>query len=434
MLLLGTGTGLLHASPSVWDIPVPELKKLAEKGEKDAELALARAYAQGKGVEANPQQALVWYQKAAEHGSGAAMRSIGQFYENGKGVERSIDEAVRWYKKAVAIREQTFAESDLLRLSKAGLTKEKLAGLVVEGGLLLSELDTTTPLDQLVGDLARHTRLRETGKGYWIGYNEHMFSIANRGDAAIPLLVRFAREHPEREARHAAALTLNLIGTESAVTGRFSETFTNRKAREALWELLSVEGLTDDVAMLLKRDPWPADLPAYFRAFQAVQDDCPVALNALDRYPIPHRPVDDLEEFGQEQSTIKFLVPKEYTISQYARLALEAIGRKFPGKVVVEERLYKDLETGDTSRYENPTQTPVTIKLEALLVDRLKDLSPVFDYCASGHALYYYGENQPGAALYSAKLFFCSAHTAKQRWLEWWKQTGEKRHSDHPPE
>ena len=73
------------------DINVPtqyceELVKLAEEGNAEAQMNLAKCYANGEGVEKNNDEANKWILKAAEQGNTDAMVEMGTAYFNGWGV------------------------------------------------------------------------------------------------------------------------------------------------------------------------------------------------------------------------------------------------------------------------------------------------------------------------------------------------------------
>jgi hypothetical protein len=268
-----------------------------------------------------------------------------------------------------------------------------------------------------VGDLPRHTEERETGKGYWIGYNEHMLSIAARGETAIPPLVEFIESAPDARSRDAGLLTLHLLGIGCEESGRFEEDFKSRKAREAFWRLMKMDGLSDGVARLLKRDPWPSDVPAIMEALEAQKSPCPVTLNALGRYKISQKPLDSLNGTDFAGTEVTFTIPQKYSDADFVRLALEAIKKTFPGRVFAEENL---LAASDSkSLYGNPAPREWKGPLSKLL-EEMKDQRGVFDYCEDGRPIFYYTEGRD----YEATLHFCGAETAKKRLLDWWRNGG----------
>ena len=78
----------------------PHFLIAAERGDANAQFALALRYADGDGVEQNQSKAVHWYQKAAEQGHAKAQFNLAVRYENGNGIERDQTKAVRWYLKA----------------------------------------------------------------------------------------------------------------------------------------------------------------------------------------------------------------------------------------------------------------------------------------------------------------------------------------------
>lgn len=79
---------------------ISQLQANAEAGDALAQLALAEAYEDGKGVHQNYTLAAKWYRKAAEQGNAAAQNNLGNMYRAGSGVEKNKEEAVRWYRLA----------------------------------------------------------------------------------------------------------------------------------------------------------------------------------------------------------------------------------------------------------------------------------------------------------------------------------------------
>lgn len=62
-----------------------------------AQYFLARMYAEGRGVEKNPQEAAKWFRKAAEKGVQDAQFRLGGLYERGEGVPQDMEYAYGWY-------------------------------------------------------------------------------------------------------------------------------------------------------------------------------------------------------------------------------------------------------------------------------------------------------------------------------------------------
>lgn len=75
-------------------------RPLAERGDRDAQFALATLYQQGRGVAQDDTLATAWFRRAAEQGSVPAQFNLGNAYKHGRGVEASDREAFRWWLKA----------------------------------------------------------------------------------------------------------------------------------------------------------------------------------------------------------------------------------------------------------------------------------------------------------------------------------------------
>jgi len=72
----------------------------AEDGDETMQVALAKLYSNGVGVEKNLEASFYWFKRAAEQKQPFAMYKVAQCYEDGKGIVADIREAVKWYKRA----------------------------------------------------------------------------------------------------------------------------------------------------------------------------------------------------------------------------------------------------------------------------------------------------------------------------------------------
>lgn len=79
---------------------VLDLQKQARAGDAGAQYLLGFMYAEGQGVEKNPQEALRWYTKAANQGHVDAQLTVAMIYAEGQGVEKNQQKAVQWYTRA----------------------------------------------------------------------------------------------------------------------------------------------------------------------------------------------------------------------------------------------------------------------------------------------------------------------------------------------
>jgi len=410
------------------DESIATLFQRADKGDLKAEVTLGGDYYSGFRVEKNPKEALKWYLKAAVQGDrdGALMASIGGLYEKGIGVERDPEKAAEWYLKAGELNAKADAVLwtawQLLRLSQAGLIKEKYAGYQMEGTncWFVTKVDETTPVEDLVKKLIFHTEELYTGKSDLIGYNPQMLSIAARGDQAIPYLLDLVKKASSPEVRRAGLLTIHLIGIRSNVV-RYDEVFQDRRAREALWDLMQIDGLTDEIAQLLKLDPWPADVPAIMKALAQVTGDCPGTLNALLRYPMEKRPIDTLANSGLVNMAINFSMPEgKFSERDYVGLMIEPLLKALGEAVDVEKGLLDQFSPHMAygSGAINSTET-----IRECLQD-LTGTQSAFSYCGPGRSIFYYTEGTWGDPDRKVILHLCTAATAKKRLLDWWRKEG----------
>lgn len=161
----------------------------------------------------------------------------------------------------------------------------------IEGGHIDMKLDSITPLTELIPQLRSNSKLYETGKGYWIGYNDLMFSIAVYSDKAIKPLSDFIDTTTNYDSKVAAIYTLHLIGIKCRVAGRTYEEFTNIKAREELLKLMAKhESLQTLIMSLLVRDPRESDVPVLFNIINTSKTDCWAISNGLMSYNLRNAP------------------------------------------------------------------------------------------------------------------------------------------------
>lgn len=74
--------------------------KAAAQGGVNAMTALARLYAEGRGVTKDEKRAFTWTKRAAEAGDGMAAAELGQRYLEGRGTAKNPAAAAQWYRSA----------------------------------------------------------------------------------------------------------------------------------------------------------------------------------------------------------------------------------------------------------------------------------------------------------------------------------------------
>jgi TPR repeat protein len=75
-------------------------KAEAEAGDASCQNWLGILYSEGKGVKADPAEAVHWFRRAAEHGHGVAAFNLARALESGHGVKKDPEEAKRWARQA----------------------------------------------------------------------------------------------------------------------------------------------------------------------------------------------------------------------------------------------------------------------------------------------------------------------------------------------
>ena len=91
------------------------LRKAAGQEYAPAETGLASCYAHGQGVKQDYTEAVRWYRKAAVQGDPLAQYCLGYAYAQGKGVTSDVKEALDWWQKSAA-HGQVYAQNALGQL------------------------------------------------------------------------------------------------------------------------------------------------------------------------------------------------------------------------------------------------------------------------------------------------------------------------------
>jgi len=82
------------------EIEFDKQKKLAEKGNADAQCVMGFYYDVGVGVTKDYAEAFKWYRMAANQGNAGAEYILGTYYAKGFGVDKDEVEAAKWYRKS----------------------------------------------------------------------------------------------------------------------------------------------------------------------------------------------------------------------------------------------------------------------------------------------------------------------------------------------
>jgi localization factor PodJL len=95
----GVGARTVNEMPPALIGPT-SLRIAAAKGEPSAEFEIGARFAEGKGVQQDLKQAIVWYQRSAAQGFAQAQYRLATMYERGLGVKADLARAKVWYQRA----------------------------------------------------------------------------------------------------------------------------------------------------------------------------------------------------------------------------------------------------------------------------------------------------------------------------------------------
>ena len=288
----------------------------------------------------------------------------------------------------------------------------------IEGGSVAVAVDKRASISKLINRLNSRWELVETGKSYWIGYTDDMYSIAAHKDAAIQPLLDFIKNAPSAKAKLGAVYSLHLIGINSRIAGRFYEDFSNPKARTALLGLLTDQ---DSVMELLLRDPWQADVPRIFTALNQSKGDCWPLVNGITNYQIAGLPLHQripaeinglpikVPPLKQEGKLFNFHIPYQ---EQFLGVLLN-IRKSGNPAVSIEDTLFHSRLWGN-SWTEFEEENSITEGAHKLTLGSFMRMVTEVDYNSLGSRVQYFVSDQ--------QLTICSTATARNRLLVWWNQ------------
>lgn len=92
----------VNEAPAKGNAVIQQLRAQAERGDVEAQFALAQAYDRGRDVPSDKGEAVRWYMRAAEQGDAFSQYLLGNNSLNGTGMPQSEKEAVRWWQRAAA--------------------------------------------------------------------------------------------------------------------------------------------------------------------------------------------------------------------------------------------------------------------------------------------------------------------------------------------
>jgi len=279
----------------------------------------------------------------------------------------------------------------------------------VEGGGDTVLIDTVTPLKDLILRFEKPWEFVDTGKGYWIGYTKDMYSIANQNHKAINPLVNFIKSTPSLKAKIGGLYTLHLIGIQSHVAGRFLEKFKDTLARKALISFIKDKKLHRTVMGLLKRDPWPMDIPYLIDYLSKPDNNYIYVLSALQRYKIKDHP------FGQKiPDSILFKTVRIVTNKPYTRQPIDMfyLHNTLKDKVIIDKEITNSREWKKELKMNKIGKTQTDEQSVASILESLSNSD--FAYCE-------YDDNRFFYTYENNKITIYGANKAREIWINWWK-------------
>jgi len=305
------------------------------------------------------------------------------------------------------------------------------------GGSVPVNINNSISLDSLIKRLGDNWELKETGKAYWIGYTDDMYSIASYQDSAIRPLLNYYTTTKSVSGKAGVIYCLHLIGIESKIAGRFIEHFVNKNAREALLNLASDTNYLSGIVTLLARDPWKSDLPTLGKLLK--ENSNLELINALFRYtyedfPFRQNIPENLDTIGiyLEDTDNIFHIGHLETIFREGKWDFPDKGNKMNrmNDVVIQRsmstgRIFRKLKIDlseikkTESCFNCDSSQLVSSKCEILnrllydLIMVSNDKVDVFSYCGSDDKFSHYVTQN--------NIFICIPEITRKRWLNYLK-------------
>ncbi|RYD98833.1 MAG: hypothetical protein EOP54_06235 [Sphingobacteriales bacterium] len=286
--------------------------------------------------------------------------------------------------------------------------------LATEGGGRNIIVDTVTPTIDLIKMLEQPWSFKNTGKAYYIGFTELMFSIAHKGDLVVDTLIDYYKTTPSDRAKHGIIYTLYLIGIERETGSRLNEPFKNKKARKALLSLLRYSSNNATIARLLMRDPWLSDIPElidYLNIEKNTEYTWPI-VKALMRYNAPGfcigQSLKDKGTYHISRSEAFKKIDHKNSINSLDKTSLKLFEEKYSESICVTPLLFEQDLAGDYKTGSNEN-----ISLIEFSGSHITGTEDYFSsYIALGSRFVHYVEGDI--------IHFCSIEIAQKRIIDWW--------------
>lgn len=289
----------------------------------------------------------------------------------------------------------------------------------VEGASIKANIDSITPLKELILRLEKQWDFVETGKGYWIGYTDDMFSIARHQTTAVPYLKEFIDKTDSLQAKIGALYTMHLIGIRSTIISRWKENFQDSIARKAIISYTNNKELHETVLLLIMRDPWLTDIPDLMEYLSEPTNESANILSALQRYSFNGQPLGQKLPKKTFERKIKVRHKKmgEHLYESYDMQSLIGLKQTLKNKVVIDDEILQSEEWKQFYEY-SKSDSLKTIKYKTgyTLIDLTNS---TFSYCRFSNRFFY---------KYEDGIIYIFGHKgARKIWLEWWGNNRDKK-------
>jgi TPR repeat protein len=153
----------------------------ASFGNPDGMLHLGNCLREGKGTAQNLEQAVEWYHRSADLGNSNAMLLVGRCLQNGSGIPKNEVEAVEWYRRAADLG-NSYAMCSLGLCLENGTGIAQNAAEAVELFYRSADLENPKAMGHLIKSLLRFGEFEEVQK--WI-VKVNTFDEARAKDGTI---------------------------------------------------------------------------------------------------------------------------------------------------------------------------------------------------------------------------------------------------------
>jgi hypothetical protein len=269
-------------------------------------------------------------------------------------------------------------------------------------------------MDSLINRLESPWDFVETGKAYWIGYTDDMFSIAQYKTRAIKPLINLINKTDSFKTQIGALFTIHLIGIDSRFAGRFKEKFIDTLARNALISFLNNPKLRQMVLLLIMRDPWPTDIPYLMDCLSNGENESSNILSALQRYNFDSKPLGQKIPDNILTKEIKIITNEPF--SRQPIHDMIALKKELENIVIIDSEILmsKEWNIGEQSLNINSVQSEQ--QSVGTVIEFLTD--SVFSYTYFGNRYFYIYQD--------GIITIFGPKKAKEIWLNWWKEKKDK--------